>query len=49
MHRMSYPERNRLADELGSYVEQLRKIRNGAPFLFCNSLGGRILDYRLPD
>lgn len=48
MNCMSYPERYRLADELRSYVEQLRKIPNSAPFLFCNILGGRIVDHRLP-
>ncbi|EED17540.1 hypothetical protein TSTA_113640 [Talaromyces stipitatus ATCC 10500] len=49
MHLMSYEERDRLADELGSYAEQLRKISNPSPFLFCNTLGAKIVDHRLPD
>lgn len=49
MHRLSYPECNRLADELGSHVEQLRKIPNNSAFLFCNTLGARIVDHRMPD
>lgn len=49
LHLMSYTERNRFADDLGFYVAQLEKIPNTAPFLFCNTLGGPIIDHRIPD
>lgn len=49
LHLMSYTERDQLADDLGSYVAQLRKIPNYTPFLFCNTLGGPIIDHRMPD
>ncbi|CRG84062.1 hypothetical protein PISL3812_01402 [Talaromyces islandicus] len=49
LHLMSYAERDLLADDLGSYAMQLRKIPNDTEFLFCNSLGGPVVDHRIPD
>lgn len=49
LHLMSYAERDRLADDLGSYVTQLRKIPNHTAYMFCNALGGPIVDHRIPD
>ena len=49
LHLMSYAERDRFADELGSYVAQLRRIPNRTPYLFCNTLGGPLVDHRIPD
>lgn len=49
LHLMSYAERDLLADELGSCVMQLRKVPNNTDFLFCNSIGGPIVDHRIPD
>jgi aminoglycoside phosphotransferase (APT) family kinase protein len=49
LHLMSYTERDLLADDLGSYAMQLRKIPNHTEFLFCNSLGGPVVDHRIPD
>lgn len=49
VHLMSYAERDLFADDLGSYAMQLRKVPNHTGFLFCNSLGGPIVDHRIPD
>lgn len=47
-HLMSYPERNRFADDLSACVAQLRKIPNNTPYLFANTLGGELFDRRIP-
>lgn len=47
-HLMSYPERDRFAKDLRDYVEQLRQIQNTTPYLVCDSLGGPIVDHRIP-
>jgi hypothetical protein len=39
-HLMSYAERDQLADDLGSIVEQLRRIPNHTPYRFADTLGG---------
>lgn len=48
-HRMSYPQRDQLAADLRGIVRQLRSIPNDTPYLFANTLGGPIIDHRLPD
>lgn len=46
---LSYPERERLADDLADCVSQMRKVPNNTPYLFGNTLGGPIVDHRIPD
>lgn len=48
-HLMTYAERDRFADDLGAYAAQLRRIPNNTPYLFCDTLGGPIIDHRMPD
>ncbi|GAD95296.1 hypothetical protein TERG_03876 [Paecilomyces variotii No. 5] len=48
-HLLSYAERNRLADDLGSCISQLRRIPNPTEFLFCSALGGPVFDHRIPN
>lgn len=48
-HLMSYAERERFADDLADCVSQLRKIPNHTPYLFANTVGGPIVDHRIPD
>lgn len=48
-HLMSYPERDRLVEDLKSCVAQLRKIPNHTPYLICDTLGGPVVDHRVPD
>ncbi|KAL3456712.1 kinase-like domain-containing protein [Aspergillus heterothallicus] len=47
-HLMSYQERDRFANDIQACVAQLRKIPNSTPYLICDSLGGEIVDHRLP-
>jgi aminoglycoside phosphotransferase (APT) family kinase protein len=47
-HLMSYAERDQLADDLGSIVEQLRRIPNHSPYRFADTLGGPMVDHRVP-
>jgi aminoglycoside phosphotransferase (APT) family kinase protein len=49
IHLMSYSERQRLADDLANCVSQLRKIPNHTPYLFTNTVGGPVVDHRIPD
>ncbi|KAL2261519.1 hypothetical protein VTK26DRAFT_4008 [Humicola hyalothermophila] len=47
LHRMSYPERHRLADDLRDVVSQLQRIPNNTSHLFASAApGGRIIDHR---
>lgn len=48
-HLMSYAERDRLADDLAAYVEQLRRIPNNTAYMFGDTLGRPMIDHRLPD
>lgn len=48
-HLMSYEERDRFADDLRDYVKQLRTIPNRTPYLFADTMGGRMIDHRVPD
>ncbi|KAL5336018.1 hypothetical protein BJX70DRAFT_373895 [Aspergillus crustosus] len=47
-HLMSYAERNQFSDDLRNCVDQLRKLENTTPYLICDSLGGPIVDHRIP-
>lgn len=49
LHLKSYAERNRSTDDLGSCTAQLQKIPKNTPFLFCNTLGGLIIDHRIAE
>jgi aminoglycoside phosphotransferase (APT) family kinase protein len=49
LHLMSYDERDRLADDLKNYVNQLRKIPNNTAYVFGDTLGGPFIDHRIPD
>ncbi|KAJ5094389.1 hypothetical protein N7456_010250 [Penicillium angulare] len=44
---LTYPERQRLAEDLTDCVSQMRKIPNNTPYRFANTLGGPICDHRL--
>jgi len=46
LHRMSYVERNQLADDLSRILERMHRIPNKSPYLFANTLGGPIIDRR---
>ncbi|KAJ5720680.1 uncharacterized protein N7483_008614 [Penicillium malachiteum] len=48
-HLMSYEECDRLAEDLGDCVAQLRRIPNNTPYRFANTAGGPIYDHLLPD
>ncbi|GAB1218146.1 hypothetical protein ATERTT37_007398 [Aspergillus terreus] len=48
-HLMSYAERDLFADDLARCVAQLRKIPNNTPYLFADTVGGRVVDHRIPD
>ncbi|KFY30935.1 hypothetical protein V493_01533 [Pseudogymnoascus sp. VKM F-4281 (FW-2241)] len=48
LHLMSYAERDRFDDKLGACLEQIRQIPNTAPYLLCDTLGGRLSDHRIP-
>jgi hypothetical protein len=48
-HLMTYDERNRFADDLNACVTQLRRIPNETAYLFGNTLGGEVFDYRIPN
>ncbi len=47
LYRMSYPERERLADDLRRIFDQLARIPNTTPHLFANVSGGPIVDERV--
>lgn len=47
-HLMSYDERNTFADDLAACVSQLRKIPNNTPYKFGDTLGGPMVDHRIP-
>lgn len=46
IHRMSYPERHQLADDLGAAMSAYRKIPNKSKFLVASASGGRLQDPR---
>ena len=46
LHRMSYPERHQLADDLRAVLDRMHQIPNKTPSLICNVSGGRIHDHR---
>jgi len=46
LYRMSYTERNQLADDLSRILDQMHQIPNKTPYLFANVLGGPIIDRR---
>lgn len=48
-HMMSYAERDRFAKDLGACVAQLRRIPNTTPYLFSDTLGGPMVDHRIPN
>ncbi|KAL1962217.1 hypothetical protein VTN77DRAFT_9873 [Rasamsonia byssochlamydoides] len=48
-HRLSYREREQLAEDLKMVVEQLRRIPNFTPYRFASTIGGPLVDHRLPD
>ncbi|KAK2823874.1 hypothetical protein FQN49_007532 [Arthroderma sp. PD_2] len=48
-HRLSYSEREQLSKDLEAIVRQLRTIPNPASHRFANTLGGPIMDFRLPE
>ncbi|KAL5334929.1 kinase-like domain-containing protein [Aspergillus crustosus] len=45
-HRLSYPERNQLSQDLKEMICQLRTITNQTPYLIGNTLGGALVDHR---
>lgn len=47
-HLMSYAERDGFAKALRACVQQMRKIPNPTPYLICDTLGGPIVDHRIP-
>lgn len=49
IHLMSYAERQRFADDLANCVSQLRKIPNHTPYPFGNTVGGPVVDHRIPN
>lgn len=49
LHRMSYSERQQFSSDLRDIISQIRRIPNHTPYLFANTVGGSIMDYRLPD
>lgn len=46
VYRMSYPQRQQLADDLSSALTQLNAIPNKTGHLFCGAGGKRIFDWR---
>ena len=46
LHRMSYEERDQLADDLSGVLDQMHRIQNKTPYLFANVSGGPIIDRR---
>lgn len=49
LHRMSYSEREQFSSDLRDVVTQIRGIPNHTPYLLANTVGGPIIDHRLPD
>ncbi|KAI5787315.1 hypothetical protein EDC01DRAFT_661395 [Geopyxis carbonaria] len=47
-HLMSYPERDQFADDLAANISQIRRIQNHSPYMFADTTGGPMLDYRIP-
>ncbi|CAG8003238.1 unnamed protein product [Penicillium olsonii] len=47
-HRLSYPERKQLAQDLRSVVLQLRSIPNRTSHVFANTYGGPLKNHRFP-
>ncbi|KAL4787425.1 hypothetical protein BJX76DRAFT_345521 [Aspergillus varians] len=45
-YRLSYPEREQLAQDLKQAVHQLRGIPNKTRYRFCNAMGGALVDHR---
>ncbi|OJJ45997.1 hypothetical protein ASPZODRAFT_167030 [Penicilliopsis zonata CBS 506.65] len=48
-HLMSYAERDQFADDLADCVAQMRTIPNQTGYRFANTLGGPVVDHRIPD
>ncbi|WEW59815.1 hypothetical protein PRK78_005295 [Emydomyces testavorans] len=48
-HRMSYKERDQLIDDISRYVGQLRHIPNVTAYPIANTVGGPVIDHRIPD
>jgi aminoglycoside phosphotransferase (APT) family kinase protein len=46
LYRMSYAERDQLADDLRSILNRMHQIQNKNPYLFSSVSGGRIHDQR---
>lgn len=46
IHRMSYPERHQLADDLAAAMDACRNIPNASAFLIASASGGRLQDPR---
>ncbi|KAK2743039.1 hypothetical protein FQN57_004995 [Myotisia sp. PD_48] len=44
--RMSYEERHQMARDLGKYIAQYRRIPNQNKYLFCDTIGGPLIDHR---
>lgn len=49
VYLMSYDERRNLADDLADCVSQLQNIPNHTPYLFANTVGGPVVDHRIPE
>lgn len=47
-HRLSYPEREQLSNDLKSALSQLRCIPNKTSHVFSNTCGGPMIDHRFP-
>jgi hypothetical protein len=48
-HLMSYAERDQFADDLAATIRQLRRIPNHTPYMFGDTIGGPMVDHRVPD
>jgi aminoglycoside phosphotransferase (APT) family kinase protein len=46
LYRMSYAERDQLADDLSAVLDKMHRIRNKTPYRFANVSGGPIFDRR---
>ncbi|KAL2863768.1 uncharacterized protein BJX67DRAFT_238800 [Aspergillus lucknowensis] len=45
-HRLSYPERKQLSQDLKQIISQLRMVPNQTPYRFANTLDGALVDHR---
>ncbi|TQV91892.1 serine/threonine protein kinase [Cordyceps javanica] len=46
IHKMSYPERHQLADDLAAAIKAYRNVPNSSNFLIASASGGRLQDPR---